>query len=253
MTTIPALSFGGGGLRLHMSGHSSRRFPPSPPGEKPLLCTKIRSRCIGRRGPTQQWVQPSTPNWRWMTISGTLAGHVDGVRVPELVWREASPDGRRPRGRRGAALSAGSPQHDDQVPRRPTCVTRTTPRRSAVTSTSGHARDRARPDGAQAEDAETAFPLQPSTRGGTRTRTAAKGQWLLRPSCLTSSTTRAGGGQSRPVRAPRRRAGRRRPAARPRRSRPAGSRASRTRSAAAARGRAARSAARSRPTGSPGR
>jgi len=56
----------------------------------------------------------------------------------------------------------------------------------------GYARDTPAADGATEERADTAFPCKPSTRGGTRTRTAAKGQWLLRPSCLTNSTTRAG-------------------------------------------------------------
>ncbi len=50
---------------------------------------------------------------------------------------------------------------------------------------SGHARSRR--DGARAR-----FACKLNTRGGTRTRTATKGQWLLRPSCLTNSTTRAG-------------------------------------------------------------
>jgi hypothetical protein len=33
--------------------------------------------------------------WRWMTISGNaLAGHLDGMRVAQLVRREAAPDAR---------------------------------------------------------------------------------------------------------------------------------------------------------------
>jgi hypothetical protein len=63
---------------------------------------------------------------------------------------------------------------------------------SDSTPISGHARDTLAADGTPEENADTTFPLQRSTRGGTRTRTAAKGQWLLRPSCLTNSTTRAG-------------------------------------------------------------
>jgi len=36
------------------------------------------------------------PSRRWITISGTaFAGHLDGVGVAELVWREAATHSRR--------------------------------------------------------------------------------------------------------------------------------------------------------------
>jgi hypothetical protein len=49
------------------------------------------------------------PSWRWITISGTPSCALDGVRVAELVGREAAPDAgrrggpakRRARGRAG--------------------------------------------------------------------------------------------------------------------------------------------------------
>ena len=46
------------------------------------------------------------PSWRWITISGTpFASHLDGVRVPQLVRREAPPD--TGRDRRPAQVAAG--------------------------------------------------------------------------------------------------------------------------------------------------
>jgi hypothetical protein len=52
------------------------------------------------------------PSWRWMT----LTGHLNCVRVPQLVWREAASDPGRLRG--GAELAADPGGRARSTPRR---------------------------------------------------------------------------------------------------------------------------------------